>query len=333
MTETLTHLLLRLSEEQPPLLWGRRARSHFGRAFDRLLDSRILVEERPAEEWPVCSTCECDLDMRPLATIGNKPVAICPLDHDNDEIVDDDDLRQFRIDLVALCWQIRKANNMQGPSVEPVGRCTFRLGAIGTGIRRRQYFLARALRAKNASDIAHAIRGQADDGTIVILTPTERDLSSSVIRLLRSSEIEIMSINTHLDGSAAEPFTLQLLRTPDNVPTDEPVLSIDTNGHRVHFHGVDVRLTPREFSVLVVLANEASQEAGVVSHHVLRDCLSRADRDDEPFPEQLEKVISNIRSALTSAANMPREHGRTLICSRRGIGYRLDIAPGDIRIF
>lgn len=333
VTETLTRLLLRLSEAGPAaLLWGRSGRQHFGRGFDRMLDLRILVEQRPATEWPVCGSCECDLDMRPLTRIADRQVAACPLDRGNDEVLDGDDLRLFRIDLTALCRQIRKANRIEGPPVEPLGAFALRVGSVGRGIRRRQYFLAPALWAKTALDTAYAIRGQADDGTVVILTPTERDLPGSVIGLLRSTQIEVMPIDAHLDDNAAEPFTLHLLQTPVSASTDEPVLSIDSGGHRACFHGADVRLTPRAFNILVVLANEAAQDAGVVNRDLLLDCLRGADDNEEVSSEQLEKVISNIRGALTSAADMPREHGRTLISSRRGIGYRLDIPPADIRI-
>lgn len=319
----LTRLLLRRSDRHPVgRLNGNDQKAAGDAAFSLFLHLGFLVEETPL----------LDTDGIMFESIGNRVWGFFEDGTADVDIITQDDLRQFRIDLTAVCRQIRKVNRIEGPPLEPLGPFALRIGAVGSGSRRRQYFLARALRAKNALDIAYSIRGQADDGTVVILTPTERDLPSRVIKLLRSTEIEVMSIDAHLDDNAAEPFVLHLLRTPEDVSIDEPKLFIDTNGHRVHFHGVDVRLTPREFSVLVVLANEAAQEAGVVSRHVLRDCLSRADRDDEPFPEQLEKVISNIRSALTSAANMPREHGRTLISSRRGIGYRLDIPPADIRI-
>src|SRR5690606_18214089 len=127
----------------------------------------------------------------------------------------------------------RKANSMQGRPVDKLGSSTFWIGAIGTGSRRRQFFLARALREKNALQLAYAIRGQADEGAIVILTPTERNLSSGAIRLLQAAQIEIIAIEDHIDTDAVEPFKLRLLSMSmiDAVPTQTPSLIIDTGGH------------------------------------------------------------------------------------------------------
>lgn len=319
----LTRLLLRRSDRHPVgRLNGNDQKAAGDAAFSLFLHLGFLVEETPLS----------DTDGIMFESIGNRVWGFCEDGTTDVDIVTQDDLRQFRIDLTAVCRQIRKVNRIEGPPVELLGPFALRIGAVGSGSRRRQYFLARALRAKNALDIAYSIRGQADDGTVVILTPTERDLPSRVIKLLRSTEIEIMSIDAHLDDNAAEPFVLHLLRTPEDVSIDEPELFIDTGGHRVCFHGADVRLTPREFDVLVVLANEAAHDAGVVNRDLLLDCLPKAKGKEEVSSEQLEKVISNLRSALTSAADLPREHGRKLVTSNRGIGYRLDLQCEAIRI-
>lgn len=319
----LTRLLLRRSDRHPVgRLNGNDQKAAGDAAFSLFLHLGFLVEETPL----------LDTDGIMFESIGNRVWGFFEDGTADVDIITQDDLRQFRIDLTAVCRQIRKVNRIEGPPLEPLGPFALRIGAVGSGSRRRQYFLARALRAKNALDIAHAIRGQADDGTVVILTPTERDLPSRVIKLLRSTEIEVMSIDAHLDDNAAEPFVLHLLRTPEDVSIDEPELFIDTGGHLVCFHGADVRLTLREFSVLVALSNEAANDAGFVNRDLLHNCLPKAKGKEEISPEQLEKVISNLRSALTSAAGMPREHGRKLIISKRRIGYRLDLQREAIRI-
>jgi hypothetical protein len=77
MNETLISLLLQLSEAGAPAsLWGRRAKPHFGRGFDRMLASRVLVEQAPAEFWSTCETCDCDLMDRPIERIGERILAV-----------------------------------------------------------------------------------------------------------------------------------------------------------------------------------------------------------------------------------------------------------------
>lgn len=319
----LTRLLLQRSDRHPiGRLDGNDQRTADAAVFLRFLNLGLLTE----------ATQLSDSDGIMFETIGGRVWGFCADGTGNADVLTQDDLRQFKIDLTAVCRQIRKANQIEGPPLEPLGPFAMRIGAIGSGSRRRQYFLVRALRPKNALDLAYTIRGHADDGAVVILTPTERNLPDNVIRLLRSTQIEIIPIDAHLDENAAEPLVLNLLRTPQGMPIDEPELFIDTGGHRVCFHGAEVSLTPRELNVLVVLANEAAHDAGVVSQHVLLDCLRGSDDNEEALPEQLQKVISLLRTALTSAAGLPREHGRKLIISKRGIGYRLDIQQGNIRI-
>lgn len=319
----LTRLLLQRSDRHPiGRLNGNDLNTADAATFLRFLNLGLLAEMAELS----------DADGIMLETIGGRVWGFCSDGTGHADVLTKDDLRQFKIDVTAVCRQIRKANRIEGPPVEPLGPFAMRIGAVGSGSRRRQYFMVRALRPKNALDIAYTIRGHADEGTIVILTPTERNLPGNVIRLLRSTQIEIMPIEAHLDENAAEPLVLNLLRTPQGMPIDEPEFFIDTGGHRVCFHGADVSLTPREFSVLVALGNEAANDAGFVNRDLLLDCLRGSDDNEEVSSEQLEKVISNLRSALTSAASMPREHGRKLIISKRRIGYRLDIQQENIRI-
>ena len=319
----LTRLLLQRSDRHPiGRLDGNDQKTADAAVFLRFLNLGLLTEEAQLS----------DADGIMFETIGGRVWGFCADGTGNADALTPDDLRQFEINMTAVCRQIRKANGIEGPPVEVLGPFAMRIGAVGSGSRRRQYFMVRALRPKNALDLAYTIRGHADEGAIVILTPTERNLPGNVIRLLRATQIEILSIDAHLDESAAEPLVLHLLRTPEGLSIDEPELFIDTGGHRVCFHGADVSLTSREFSVLVALSNEAANEAGFVNRDLLHHCLPKAKGKEEISPEQLEKVISNLRSSMTSAAGMPREHGRKLIISKRRIGYRLDIQQENISI-
>lgn len=320
----LTRLLLQRSDRHPVGRLNGADQKLVDSALSLLLHLGIVVEE------PLLS----EQDGVVFEVIGDKVWGFCGDGTAVAENATIQDLRQFRIDLAALCRQIRKANNMQGAPVEKLGAFAFRVGATGTGVRRRQFFLARALRARNALGIAYAIRGQADDGPIVILTPTARDLPASTVQVLAADQIEIMSIDDHLDDQATD---LLALRMPSSsrhgVAAEDPAaLIIDTGGHRAHFHSVEIDLAIREFGVLVLLANEAADEAGIVRRDMLLDSLKEANDGEEVTPEQLEKVISGIRGALTAAAGMPREHGRMLVLAKRGVGYRLDLQPTAVRV-
>lgn len=99
MNDTLTALLLQLSEGgSPALLWGRQAKPHFGPAFDRFLTAGVLVEHPSIEEWSPCPDCDCGFDTRLIQRIDGKVVAACPVDATSDTELQEDDLREFRID-------------------------------------------------------------------------------------------------------------------------------------------------------------------------------------------------------------------------------------------
>jgi hypothetical protein len=139
MTESLPRLLLRLSEAgEPAVLWGRQAKPHLGRAFDRLLVAGVLVEDPPATEWDVCSACECGHECRPIQQINGGLVATCPLDSGSDTVLDEVDVRAFRINLTALVRTIGADSGFAGHPSE-VAAGVWHLGPNTTG---RQIFIA-----------------------------------------------------------------------------------------------------------------------------------------------------------------------------------------------
>ena len=99
MPASLINLLLRLSEGGGVArLRGAAAKPHYGPAFSQLLASGVLEENAPAEDWPVCGDCDCEVDARPLVQVGKKLLAACPLDAARDKLLDLEDLRSFTID-------------------------------------------------------------------------------------------------------------------------------------------------------------------------------------------------------------------------------------------
>ena len=133
MTDTLTALLLRLSEAQPARCSGGAvAEPHFGPAFDRLLAAGVLVERPPAEEWSTCADCDCGFDVRPIQRIGDRIIAACPFDAGSDTELEEDDLRDFRIDPERLVGLIAEASGFEEP-VEPLAPGLWRLGRLASG--------------------------------------------------------------------------------------------------------------------------------------------------------------------------------------------------------
>lgn len=90
-------------------------------------------------------------------------------------------------------------------------------------------------------------------------------------------------------------------------------LKIDIPAHRVTNGGREVRLTPREFALLALLARNAGK---VVTHRqILTAVWGPAHVDDTQY---LRVYIGQLRDKLEDDANEPR-----LILTEAGIGYRL----------
>ena len=139
MTETILRLLTRLSEAgDDAILPGDLAAPFFGPVFDRLLAKRVLVEQAPLSDWDVCDACECGLPCRPIRAAGDAFRAECPLDHRQDIVLTNDDLRVFRIGADALASVISAAAGFGAEPIPATGK-VWRLGETPSG---RTVFLA-----------------------------------------------------------------------------------------------------------------------------------------------------------------------------------------------
>ncbi len=106
------------------------------------------------------------------------------------------------------------------------------------------------------------------------------------------------------------------------------LLAINVLGVTASFVGAQLRLRPRDFDVLAVLAREAADGQALAQQDDLLRALSGGEDRAEPIAvAQLEKSISGIREALCSAAELPREQGRDLIVNVTRRGYRLASPP------
>jgi two-component system KDP operon response regulator KdpE len=91
------------------------------------------------------------------------------------------------------------------------------------------------------------------------------------------------------------------------------ILEINFAARRVLIHGEEVRLTPREYQLLRILARHAGQ---VVTHKQIVTAVWGADSNaDAQFARVL---VAQLRQKLESEPSLPR-----LLLTEPGIGYRL----------
>ena len=115
----LAWLWQRLSNGGPGVtVSGRALRRFADPEVDRLLRSRVLIEQPKTDIWPVCVHCECGLDARPIREVHGQLRACCPYDPAEDEALEPDDLRRFRIDADRVANAIAATSTLE-PGRQP----------------------------------------------------------------------------------------------------------------------------------------------------------------------------------------------------------------------
>jgi hypothetical protein len=322
---SLSRLLLQRSDQHPVrIVDGRDLADRCPETVRQFVRLGILVER----EEPT------DLDGIMIQHSGQQVIAINLDGEGVTTEIDPECVRHFDIDLMALCRQLRQASGLEGRPVEKISAAAFWLGATGTGSRRVEYYFVRQLRTANALDAAFALKGHANNLPIVVLTPTERDLPGTIRRQLDAAGITVASIDGLLDAGSAEPLKItiptMIVRGPPSVSAR---LTVDVEGASARCDGTLLALPPREFQVLVRLANERANEDGWVSRDAISEALRAATASDDRNDEQIDKVVSNLRKALRSAGVTEGSKKTYPVGSGRGQGYRLLIPADEIHIF
>ena len=304
-----------------------------GAALDALLAHRILVQRSPLEELDGC----------PVQWLGGKPFLFDPEGERPPERIDPRLLSTYEIDVLALCRTLRRANELAGPPVAELVERAYFIGHRGSGKRRRSLCLVRLFRDDSVLETVYLLRGHIAAGQLVVLVPNVVVLRRPTFRSLATENAVVVSIPEALvNTTSAEPFALEI---PVRLDAEAGVvasarLRLDSGNRIATLDGKEVDLTPREFDVLVALANEAKEGDGFVPRDDLLTIIEAHRRDDDRTagPRDLENAISRTRRALAAAAGLPSSEGSRIIQSRRGVGYRLrptglGLEPNDIAIF
>jgi two-component system KDP operon response regulator KdpE len=91
-------------------------------------------------------------------------------------------------------------------------------------------------------------------------------------------------------------------------------LVIDTLAHRVTMHGEAVKLTPKEFELLQLLARHAGRV--LTHHHILRTVWGPAHVDDAQY---LRVFVRRLRQKIEADPAQPK-----ILLTESGVGYRLN---------
>ena len=316
MTESLIRLLLRLSEAgEPAILWGRQAKPYPDRDLEQFLARGVLTEQAPADEWDVCSDCECGLAARPIQCIEGDLIAACPLDHARDARLDAHDLRSFSINAAAIADEIAAASGF-GERPSQVMPGVWYLGRTPT---KRRLFIALGRGSVLAPGLIAALRATEHKLPITLIGP-----AVVAAELRRFAEADVHFVSTADAFAITGPaFALDLrnLAPPASI---EPKLTLFCFQSKVVFEGRELELPPISFKLLWLLAERVVSGDGIVSRvqiekHLWSTVVRKTAAAD---------AVRNLRDALRkldeggSSVNLVR----TLTTQ----GYILDLTASDI---
>lgn len=314
MTGTLTALLLRRSEAgEDATLWGRAAKPHFGRTFDRLLAAGALVEQAPGTDWPPCSDCECGIEARPLQRIGGRILAACPIDAGSDTVLDEDDLRSFRIDPGRLITLIAAASGFPEP-VQEWAPGFWLIGRLASG-RRVVITIGRSVLAQPG--IVLLLNTAAGGAPVTVLA---RASGQAIQHRFVEAGINLVELQAALRPDRGSVDCLDLAALEPTVAV--PRLRLQLASHAVLVDGTQQRVPAQPFRLLVLLAQEVRNGRGPVRTHTIEDETGREARD----------LVRELRDAL-SAGRANADEIRRWIRARRSLAaFELVLASEEIEV-
>ncbi len=314
MTDTLAALLLRLSEgDGPAILWGRMAKPHFGPAFERMLAAGVLVECPPAEEWAACADCDCGFDARPIQRLGNRIIAACPYDASSDIELEEDDLRDFRIDAPKLVALIAEASGFTEPT-ETLAPDLWRIGRLASG---RSVVVAVRARDLDQPGIVLLLKADAGGAPVTVLAP---DPGHAIRLRFLEAGIDLVELRAAIGPG---PQGVECMKRSLLEPKMEGLrLSVDLATRTVTIDGTAQRIASQPFKLLALFAQAARDRTGPVANRAIEDATGRDARD----------LVRELRDAL-SAGRPNRSELRNWIVARRSLGaFELALEREEIEV-
>lgn len=318
-TESLPTLLLRLSEAgEKPILWGNQARPHFGRDFDRLLRTRILIEDAPANAWPPCNACECGLDARPIEEIDGHLVAVCPDNPRDDVRLTPDDVRSFRIDVAALVHLIAQTSGLtDGPTT--IADSVWNLGYTPSG---RAAVLVLNWHALFVQSFFVTLRASVRASPITTILPERTDLRA--LQLLTEAGVHATKLQDAF--SSVRLFTVDTSKL-EPTAIAEPSLVVQRAAKAIVLFGRRLALPDRSFRLMDLFARSAAAGARVVNRlEIEQELWGNRPVDKRSAADAVRDLREQIAGALP-----PSLRPATFIANRSGQGYVLELHGAMIR--
>jgi two-component system KDP operon response regulator KdpE len=170
------------------------------------------------------------------------------------------------------------------------------------------------------------------DGLELTRHVREHSTMPIIVLSVRGEErTKVRALDAGADDYVTKPFGMNellarvranLRRVPETEPEAAEVIEegdflIDVGAHTLRIRGKEVRLTPKEFDLLVFLARHRGK---VVTHRALLGAVWGANATEQP--EYLRVFVGQLRKKLEPDASSPR-----YIVTEPWVGYRFN--PGE----
>ena len=295
-----------------PEVSGRLLRRFPEAEVNKLLRGRTLIEDRKIDSWGTCAHCDCGYDARVIQEIDGKLVACCPLDPNQDVILEPNDLMRYLIDGEQLIAAIAAAGNLtERPAAISAG-----LWSMGKDSAGRSIFLCRSPQDVFVPGISMLLKSLAGGAPpIVVFDNIEQ---ASGIRL-REMEIDVHQVDEILraDGKGGEAISFDTLQ-----PSGNRVRLIVNRSRQSVTLGGRVLDLPSQMLALVRLF--AEQAVGPDPRLKKQEIVINTGREAK-------EIMRDLRNALIGCG-LTRAQVDDLFVLVRGIGYRLALNREQIEI-
>jgi len=304
---------------------GRALRRFPEREVERLLRARVLIEQRKADNWPVCAHCDCGLDARPIRRIGDEIRACCPHDAAEDVALTEDDLKRYSVDGEHLAGEIAASGGLVGGVV----RMDDGVWLIGKAPSGYAMVLCNNPDRLEAPGMILALKA-AVGGTRVALIATA--IEATIAIRWREAGISVLDFSEVMipDQSGADRLDLaRILAEPHVAATSSDAaasrtarLMISRSRRSVQLDGRDFVLSLTEFDCFLGAAEKVAAGQVMLTYQELYALTNRATHRD---------VINELRDKLQKQG-LTREQAFDLVKTVHGRGLTISLPGQDIDI-